>query len=287
MKVIRSDVLGFCMGVRRAVDMAVKAADSCSPVYSLGPVIHNPEVLSALESRGVLPINELEIPENLENCSVIVRAHGISPKTENKLRGMGCRIIDATCPKVKASQLKAEELAEAGYFIFLAGEAEHAEIKGILGYAKDGFCVTTECAEEAEREAALLYKKRGSVKTALLGQTTICEDEYSAASEAIKKYFPDLKIINTICAATADRQKSLRELLERTEAVVIAGGRESANTRRLLLIAQESGKPCVLAENAGEIPDSFKNFKTVGLCAGASTPDSVIDEIERELLRIC
>jgi len=272
------------MGVRRAVDMAVEAADSCSRVYSLGPVIHNPEVLSVLESRGVTSINESELPETLENCSVIIRAHGISPKTENELYNRRCRIIDATCPKVKASQLKAGELASAGYFLFLAGEGGHAEIKGILGYAKDGFCITVECAEQAEREAAGLYKAHGSIKTALLGQTTISEDEYSAVSEAIKRYFPDLKIINTICAATAERQKSLRELLNHVEAVVIAGGKESANTRRLLLIAQESGKPCVLAEDAGEIPDSYKNFKTVGLCAGASTPDSVIDNIERELL---
>jgi 4-hydroxy-3-methylbut-2-en-1-yl diphosphate reductase len=284
LKVIRSDVLGFCMGVRRAVDMAVEAAGSCSRVYSIGPVIHNPEVLAALESKGVVSVNELELPENLENCSVIIRAHGISPKTENKLRNMGCKIIDATCPRVKASQLKARELADSGFLLFLAGEAGHAEIKGILGYARDGFCVTAECAAEAQKEAARLYKTRGSVKTALLGQTTISEDEYSAVSKAIKEYFPDLKIINTICAATADRQKSLRELLNYAEAVVIAGGRESANTRRLLLIAQESGKPCVLAENAGEIPNNFKKFETVGLCSGASTPDSVIDDIERELI---
>jgi len=280
------------MGVRRAVEMAAMAAvesaaekeDSCSHVYSLGPVIHNPEFLAVLESRGVVTINEFELPENLENSSVIIRAHGISPKTESELRNRGCGIIDATCPKVKASQLKAKELADEGYFLFLAGEAGHAEIKGILGYAKEGFCVTAESAAEAGKEAVKLYETHGNVKTALLGQTTISENEYGAISESIKKYFPDLKIINTICAATAERQKALCELLDRVEAVVIAGGRESANTRRLLLIAEESGKPCVLAENAGEIPDSFKNFETVGLCAGASTPDSVIDDIERELL---
>ena len=284
MKVIRSNVLGFCMGVRRAVEMAVDAANSGGCVYSLGPVIHNPEFLAVLESRGVTSINESELPENLENCPVIIRAHGVSSKTESELNNRRCRIIDATCPKVKTSQLKAKELSDSGFFLFLAGEAEHAEIKGILGYAKEGFCVTVGCAAEAETEAAKLYQTRGGVKTALLGQTTISEDEYSTVTASIKKYFSDLKIINTICAATAERQKSLRELLNHVEAVVIAGGRESANTRRLLLIAQESGKPCVLAENADEIPDRFKNFETVGLCAGASTPDCVIDEIERELL---
>jgi len=273
------------MGVRRAVEMAVEASDSCSRVYSLGPVIHNPEFLASLENRGVTSISEVELPEDLKNCSVIIRAHGISPKTESELRNKGCKIIDATCPKVKMSQLKARELSDAGFFLFLAGEAGHAEIKGIIGYAKDGFCVTAGCAEEAESEAAKLYQTQGNVKTALLGQTTISENEYSAIGESIKKYLPDLKVINTICAATAERQKALYKLLDQVEAVVVAGGRESANTRRLLLIAQESGKPCVLAENAGEIPDSYKNFETVGLCAGASTPDSVIDDIERALFR--
>jgi len=273
------------MGVRRAVEMSLAAAaDSYSRVYSLGPVIHNPEFLSILESRGVVTINEFEIPENLENSSVIIRAHGISAKIENKLRAGGCRIIDATCPKVKASQLKAKELADEGYYLFLAGEARHAEIKGILGYTKEGFCVTAESATEAEKKAAELFKTCGNIRTALLGQTTISENEYGAISESIKKYFPDLKIINTICAATAERQKALCELIDHVEAVVISGGRESANTHRLLLIAEESGKPCVLAENAGEIPDNFRNFETVGLCAGASTPDSVIDDIEKELL---
>jgi 4-hydroxy-3-methylbut-2-enyl diphosphate reductase len=272
------------MGVRRAVEMAVEAANSGSRVYSLGPVIHNPEFLASLESRGVVTINEFELHENINNCPVIIRAHGINPKTENELRRRSCRIIDATCPKVKASQLKARELTDSGFFLFLAGEAEHAEIKGILGYAKEDFCVTVGSAAEAEREAAKIYQVHGSVKTVLLGQTTISENEYSAVSASIKKYFPDLIIINTICAATAERQKSLRELLNHVEAVVIAGGKESANTRRLFLIAQESGKPCVLTENTDEIPDSFKKFEMVGLCAGASTPDSVIDDIERELL---
>jgi 4-hydroxy-3-methylbut-2-enyl diphosphate reductase len=272
------------MGVRRAVEMSAEAADSSSRVYSLGPVIHNPEVLSALESRGVITISEAELPKKIENCSVIIPAHGINPKTETELANRGCHIVDATCPRVKASQIKARELANEGYFLFLAGEAGHAEIKGILGYANNGFCVTSECAEEAEREAAKLYQTGGGVKTALLGQTTISQDEYHAIGNSIKKYFSGLKIINTICAATADRQESLRELLGNVEAVVIAGGRESANTRRLLLIAQESGKPCILAENSSEIPNDYKNFETVGLCAGASTPGSVIDGIEKELL---
>jgi 4-hydroxy-3-methylbut-2-enyl diphosphate reductase len=283
MKVIRAGVLGFCMGVSRAVEMAEAEAKHSDGqrVYALGPLIHNPRVLSDLKKLGVEIIDEP--PQN--PCCVIIRAHGISPVVEKKLRGSGCRIVDATCPRVKASQLKAEELECAGYCLFLAGEADHAEIESIMGYTgSDSSCAIVCSSIEAERAAAKFYKANNNAKTALLGQSTISEDEYFKIGEAIKIYFPNLEIINTICSATADRQQALRELLDQVDAVIIAGGKESANTRRLLAIAQDSGKPCVLIESSSEIPDAFRSFETVGICAGASTPDYVISEIEEELL---
>jgi len=293
MKVIRSGVLGFCMGVRRAIELAVSEAERrADPVYTLGPLIHNPVVLSDLESRGVqvLPGRVVldEIPESIKG-SVIIRAHGIRADVEEKLRstqvGEECRVIDATCPRVKASQLKAEELAFAGYFLFLAGEPEHAEIEGIVGYTGSApFCVVVSSAYDAEREAVKLYRKNNNARTALLGQTTISNEEYLRIGEIIKIFFPNLEIIDSICPATLERRNALRELLKQVDAVVIIGGKESANTRRLLSIAEESGKPCVLIENSNEIPPSFRSCETVGLCAGASTPDSLIDEVEKELL---
>jgi len=290
MKIIRSEVLGFCMGVSRAVELAAaEAGRHAVPVYTLGPLIHNPVVLADLESRRVKVLNEL--PQSIDG-SVIIRAHGISLEVEGKLRsaqrrGAGCRIIDATCPRVKASQLKAEELAFAGYSLFLAGTPEHAEIEGVLGYAGSApFRVVVSGALDAEREASKLYRKNNNAKTALLGQTTISEDEYLKIGEAIKIFFPNLEIVNTICTATTERQQALRGLLSRVDAVIIAGGKESANTGRLLAIAEESGKPCALVETPGEIPVSFRSFETVGLCAGASTPDTVIAEIEDALLKL-
>ena len=288
MKVIRAKVLGFCMGVRRAVDLANAEADqakiSGGRVYTLGPLIHNPHVLADLETRGVEILNEPL--QNLEGSSIIIRAHGVSRGVEEDLRDKGGRIIDATCPKVKASQLKAEALVRAGFRLFLAGEAEHAEIAGILGYAASGFCQVVESAAKAEAAAKKLYEKEKDAKTALIGQTTISEEEYRAIGRAIKKYFPALEIIQTICAATRDRQEALAELLDQADAVVVVGGKESANTRRLLAIAQDRGKPCVLAESAANIPPEFRAFETIGICAGASTPDSVIEEIERELQKM-
>jgi len=291
MTIIRARVLGFCMGVRRAVELtaaqAKKAAEEGSAVYTLGYLIHNPQVLADLEKQGVIALKQNafeQIQEKGKNRCVIIRAHGISPQAEEKLRGMECKITDATCPNVKKNQLKTQELSRAGYSLFLAGESAHAEIEGITGYANCApFCKAVMNIEQAREAAAVLHETNSNAKTALIGQTTISKDEYSGIGNEIKKYFPNLEIVNTICAATAERQQALRELLNEVEAVIIAGGKESANTRRLLVIAQESGKPCAMVERASEIPGEFFSFKSVGISAGASTPDSLINEIESAL----
>jgi len=302
MTVLRANVLGFCMGVRRAVELACNQADSpAGKVYTLGPLIHNPQALEDLKRRGIEILDEAKLPENLSGSVVIIRAHGVSPQTEAQLRKRGAVVVDATCPKVKASQLKAASLAKQGYRLFLAGEETHAEIAGICGYAQDGwlnrsdtaenkqFLQVVSCAAEAEIAAKLLSEDpelhNGSAKTALLAQTTISTDEYHAIGAIISLFFPALEIIPTICAATRERQDSLRELLGKTHAVVIAGGKDSANTRRLLAIAQASGKPSAIVETAADIPPDFFRFETVGLAAGASTPDTVIEAIEKGLAK--
>jgi 4-hydroxy-3-methylbut-2-enyl diphosphate reductase len=287
MKVIRARVLGFCMGVRRAVELAIEEAQrakaSGSPVCTFGSLIHNPKVLADLKALGVETLDGLP-DSRKQNCTLIVRAHGISPDVEKKLRDRGCRIVDATCPNVKANQIRISEFSHAGYSLFLAGETNHAEITGLLGYAESApLCTVVGNTGEARKAAFALYKTNPDVKTALLGQTTISEEEYSSIGNVINLFFPNLEIVQTICSATTDRQQALRELLLETDAVIIAGGKESANTRRLLAIAQSSGKPCALVEHAGDIPSSFCNYQTIGLSAGASTPDSVIDEIEAAL----
>jgi 4-hydroxy-3-methylbut-2-enyl diphosphate reductase len=284
-KIIRAQVLGFCMGVRRAVELACgEAKHSTGRVYTLGPLIHNPQVLDDLQRRGITILNEHSIPEDLCDVSVIIRAHGVNPQIEAELRGRGAAVIDATCLRVKASQLKAAALAEAGYRLFLAGEEHHAEIIGIRGYAKSApFCAIVGNAAEAEKTAAALYREAPDAKTALIGQTTISAEEYRAIGEAIAAFFPRLEIAETICPATRERQDSLRELADKTDAIIVAGGKDSANTRRLLSIAETAGKVCTIVETPEDIPRDFFGYKTVGLAAGASTPDSVIDAVERAL----
>ena len=302
MKIIRAKVLGFCMGVRRAVTMtgeALSAAAENIPegrIYTLGPLIHNPQVLSFFAKRGVKVLKEKELFSGsvhlFKGVSVIIRAHGVSPDAEQKLREQGARIIDATCPRVKVNQKIALALAEKGYTIFLAGEKEHAEIKGIYGFVKDSNCIIVGDPDEANWAANKLRRSGNCpAETALIGQTTISGDEYLSIADAIKKHFPNLEVKNTICDATRDRQDALRELCSSVDAVVIAGGKESANTQRLLSIAQDYGKESWLVETASDLPPALLHLpnaelavKKIGLGAGASTPDSVIDEIEHALL---
>jgi 4-hydroxy-3-methylbut-2-enyl diphosphate reductase len=306
MKVIRARLLGYCMGVRRAVRLAYAEAEkNAGPVYTAGPLIHNPQVLEDLRRRGVEVLDDApgesaflessrRLPE-LSGAVVIIRAHGVTPQLEAALSRQGAVIVDATCPKVKASQIKARDLSEEGYRIFLAGEKQHGEIIGIQGYAPGCIIVANpEEAREAGRMAASGENKdpdKAPLKTALIGQTTISPEEYQAIAEAITAYLPQTEVINTICPATKDRQDALRSLCAEADALIIVGGRESANTRRLLAIAQaegqangrSSGKPAWLVESPAELPADLAAYGVIGLSAGASTPDEVIDAIEKAI----
>jgi 4-hydroxy-3-methylbut-2-enyl diphosphate reductase len=258
----------------------------------MGSLIHNPQAMDTLKKQGLLVLDERTLPEDLRGAVVIIRAHGITPQLEKILVDRGAQLIDATCPRVKDSQMKAQALFEGGRCIFLAGERQHGEIIGIQGYAPA--CIVVADSGEAAAAAEKLFREEPSAKTALIGQTTISPGEYKSMEDSIRTFFPDLEVLNTICGATEARQNSLRSLCAGVDAVIVAGGRESANTRRLLAIAksfsdgkQVRGKPAWLVETPGEIPPEIGAYRTVGLCAGASTPDELIDAIEGALRGVC
>jgi 4-hydroxy-3-methylbut-2-enyl diphosphate reductase len=265
------------------MDMADAALAARAPVYAMGPLIHNPQAMEPLINRGLAVLDQDKLPEDLSGACVIIRAHGITPRLEAALVSRGAALIDATCPRVKDSQLKARSLCAGGYRVFLAGEREHGELIGIQGYAPD--CIIVGGPVAAAAAAEKLWSEAHPAQTALIGQTTISGAEYDAIASAIKKVFPGLYVVDTICRATRDRQDSLRELCGRVDAVIVAGGRGSANTRRLLTIAKGGAgdKPAWLAETPADIPGEIAAYKTVGLCAGASTPDGLIDAIEEAL----
>jgi 4-hydroxy-3-methylbut-2-enyl diphosphate reductase len=264
---------------------AVKeAAGSGLKVYTLGPLIHNPQVLEKLKAQGVSILDESAPLPELHGSTVLIRAHGVPPGIEAELSRLGARVVDATCPRVKASQMKARAFSEKGCCVFLAGEVNHGEVAGIQGYAPE--CVIVGNAGEAEGAAAELFQKDPQRKTALIGQTTITPEEYEAIAGGIKKYFPHVEVVDSICGAVRDRQESLRELCALVEGVIVAGGRKSANTRRLLDTALGLGKKAWLAETPGDIPPEAAACKTIGIAAGASTPDDIIDAIEEALLSL-
>ena len=289
MNVIRARVSGFCMGVRRAVDMALEAAAAFNNVYTLGPLVHNKKILEELKAKGIKILNKDELAPN--DSTVIIRAHGIAPRIEEKFDSMGINILDATCPIVKKSQEKVKQFAKKGYTIFLAGEKDHGEIIGLKGFAdnyasSDTFCYVIADQAEAEKKGKELSRLKPNARFVLLGQTTISKDEYDVIGKTLKKYFPRLKIINTICNATVKRQDALLELSSLVDAIIIAGGDDSANTKRLLSLAQSLGKPAWLAESSQDLPAEIRAFKTIGLAAGASAPYSLVDEIELALCSI-
>jgi 4-hydroxy-3-methylbut-2-enyl diphosphate reductase len=221
---------------------------------------------------------------------VIIRAHGVSPGQEQELCRRHAVLVDATCPRVKKNQLKARSLSAAGFSLCIAGEKRHGEVAGLQGYAPHAAVVADPA--EAAAAAAALFREDPAAAAALIGQTTISTDEYHRIGEAITAVFPNLEIVDSICPATRERQEALRELCSTVDAIIVAGGRASSNTRRLLDIARSLGKPAWLVESAADLGDprrpgalaaELAAYRTIGLSAGASTPDQDIAEIEAAL----
>jgi 4-hydroxy-3-methylbut-2-enyl diphosphate reductase len=247
----------------------------------MGPLIHNGRVLRELEKLGFSALDEERLPDSLAGSVTVIRAHGIGPGTRAELLRRGTEIIDATCPKVQKNQLKARNLREKGFTVFIAGEKNHGEVRGIRMFAPGSLVVEDE--KDAGKTAKELFSKNSAAKTAIIAQTTISGREYRAICAAIEQFFPDLTVCATICGATKARQDALARLCAGVDALIIAGDPASSNTRRLLAVAAESGKPAWISGGASDLPPGIKAFGTIGLSAGASTPDALIDEIERAL----
>jgi 4-hydroxy-3-methylbut-2-enyl diphosphate reductase len=278
MIVKRAEVLGRCMGVRRAVDLAMATADAepSRPVYTLGPLIHNPQAVAELEARGVVALGPEDIDERVRGKSVVIRAHGVPPLLRSRLEDFGAKVVDATCPRVIASQRKARSYAAKGWKVIIVGDRDHGEVAGIAGYASAGWAVV---GSPAEAEALSL---EGPV--AVIAQTTIKHEEYKAICDVLARRFQAVEVVDSICPATEDRRRALARLCGETEAIVVVGGRNSANTSRLYTTAIELGRPAWHVETASELPEEVFAYTSVGVTAGASTPESLVAEVEAALV---
>lgn len=291
MNVIKADTLGYCMGVRRAVESAEVALKEYKEkkVYSLGSLIHNTVALEELEQKGLRVLEEKDLESIDSNTVVVIRAHGISPKVKAKIENQKASVIDATCPRVTVSQNRVAEFSSKGYGIILAGDKGHAEVEGIRGFALGNFFCVQNLEEARKLVNSPELKKTESLKNSpeekylLLCQTTFNPQEFEKISDFLKTHIFNLEVINTICPATRQRQDALERLCKVVDGVVVVGGKKSANTIRLYQKAASFVKNAVHIEKADEIPDFFKSLETVGVTAGASTPDNVIDEVVSRL----
>ena len=274
MQVKLAKTAGFCMGVRLAMDKVLALAEKDSgPVYTHGPLIHNRQAVERLEAMG---IRDFERCDEATCGTVLIRAHGVPKQVAAELREGGLEVVDATCPRVLASQRKVERRAGEGYSILIAGDRDHAEVVGLVSHAGER-CARVSTVEEAEA-----VELDGPV--CLLAQTTFNEALYGQIAEAVRRLHPDAEVVQSICKATHERQSEVRELATEVEAMVVVGGRHSANTARLAELARSSGTPTFHVETADELDvEALAQFTVVGLTAGASTPNWVTRSVLQAL----
>lgn len=265
---------GVCYGVERALGMAEKAADEArKPVNTLGPLIHNPLVVNDLESIGVGTASNVS---EVEEGTLIIRAHGVVPSVVEDARARGLNVLDATCPYVKKVHNAAERLVREGYQLIVVGESGHPEVEGIMGHAGDDAHVVS---VPGDLDAIDLSRKVGVVV-----QTTQTPGALADVVAELSKRTMDLRVINTICSATQERQDSAAELARRADAMIVVGGKNSGNTRRLAEICTAACPKTHHIEDASEIEAAWLDgVSHIGVTAGASTPAS---HIERAVARM-
>lgn len=274
MKVILANNAGFCMGVRRAVDTTLDMVRKESGrIATFGPLIHNPQVLDLLEDRGVTVLKE--IPARHEG-TVIIRAHGVPPEKKEQLQHSGAKVQDATCPRVVKVQVIIGKYRKQGYDTVIIGDRNHAEVEGLMGYAGPGVQVVS-----SEKDIDSLRLPGPYI---IVSQTTQDERSFEQLSCRIVKKFPQGKIFNTICDSTHKRQEEVRRLCDEVEAMVVVGGKTSANTTRLGEIARAMGRPVFMVESESDLNlAEISRYNVVGVTAGASTPTWMINLVVRVL----
>ncbi len=273
MEIFLADKAGFCFGVKRAISTAYEAAGR-GHVYCLGPLIHNPQEVERLRRMGIETVADFSTLK--PGDSLIIRSHGVPPRVLNQARDMGLTIIDLTCPFVSKAQRDAEVLQREGYQVVVVGEKKHPEVQSILGYAGEN-AVVVETVEDIEEGA---FQKR----LGIVAQTTQSYSNFSEIVLRLLRLSKELKVFNTICSSTKERQEAARILASQVDVMLVVGGRNSANTTRLATLCRQEGKPTYHIEVADEIrPEWIEGVSTVGVTAGASTPDWVVEGVLERL----
>ncbi|HHY39535.1 MAG TPA: bifunctional 4-hydroxy-3-methylbut-2-enyl diphosphate reductase/30S ribosomal protein S1 [Clostridia bacterium] len=283
-KIIVAESLGFCPGVKRAVSIAREAAKTSRSrderIYTLGPLIHNPDVVAELREQGVRVVDaehvDAEHVSEIDGQTVVIRSHGTTPGMLEELRRRRINVVDATCPYVKRAELKAKEMAREGRRVVIIGDPDHPEVKAIAGWAGDASLVVNQESD--------LDRLSPGERIGVIAQTTLRSDRFAELVEKLRERVGGdsdvIKVEPTMCEATSSRQEAMRKLCSQVDAVIVVGGYGSANTKRLVEIAREEGKEVYHIERADEVrKEWFLGKKRVGISAGASTPVQMVKEV--------
>ena len=273
MRIIRATHLGMCFGVRDAIALALEHADA-GPLTILGDLVHNPTVLSALEAKGVAVAQHVD---HVRTPTLMVTAHGTSERTLAQTRALGLRVVEATCPLVQVAHRAVAALARDGYHVVIIGQRDHVEVRGLTGDLDDFDVVLDEEGVQALREHP---------RIGIAAQTTQSIEKVRNLASSIRRRFPrsDVRFIDTVCKPTKERQDAAIELARASDVVIVIGGKTSNNTRELV---KTCGRYCArvhhVQTDADLSPEWFRDAHTVGITAGTSTPDEVIDRVEAQI----
>ena len=275
MEVILAKSAGFCFGVKRAVEKVYEQIDTGRKIYTYGPIIHNEEVVSDLEKRGVKVVASKEELEALKDGTVVIRSHGVPKQIYELMEEKGIECIDATCPFVKRIHDIVEKESDNDKKIIIIGNSGHPEVEGIMGWAKTDAQVI-ESVQEAEN-----FQGDISKPLCIVSQTTFNYNKFQELVEIFQKRGYNVNVVNTICNATEERQTQARDIAARVDAMIVIGGRHSSNTRKLYEICQEKCKATYFIQTLEDLHLELpKTAALVGITAGASTPNNIIEEVQ-------
>lgn len=269
-KIIKTRHIGFCFGVNRAVSTVLKEAETRKErIYTLGPLLHNPQMVEMLKEKGIVPVDDIF---KLDKGVVAYRSHGIRKEEEEYIRAKGLQAIDTTCPFVKRVQKHAVSLRKSGYQVVIAGDEHHPEVKSVLSYLdNDGIVLRGSFSIEAK-------------KIGVVSQTTLDQDTFAEVIKGLAGNADELRVYNTICESTRIRKREAVELAKSVEVMLIVGGKNSSNTTKLYALVKKIQPKSYHIETGDELePEWFTGLQSVGIAGGASTPDLIIDRVERRV----
>ncbi len=274
MNVELAKTAGFCFGVKRAVDMVYEEIKKGGKVYTYGPIIHNEEVVADLAAKGVGVIHTTEELKTIAEGTIIIRSHGVSKEVYDIIETQGLKIVDATCPYVIKIHKIVKEQSDSGRHIIIVGNNNHPEVEGIVGWCMNNYTII-ENTDQAENLNISVEQK-----ICIISQTTFNYKNFQDLVEIISKKGYDIIVLNTICNATEERQTEARKLAKDSDAMIIIGGLHSSNTRKLYEISKLECKNTYYIQTLRDLDlEELKSFRSVGITAGASTPNNIIKEV--------